>query len=519
MRPTTDHSRCALAAWLILAVLGFFTDGAGAAVIRVPADQPTIALGIAAAAPGDTVLLACDTYYEHGLVIDKGITLAGETGDPACVTIDGEDTDRVLRVHTVGGTVLSGITFTGGLANYGAGVFVNDVDTEIVSCVFRENHATGEGGGLNCTRNTMNIRLCQFIDNTAADGSGACVLDEVAGSVFGCTFSGNSAPWGGGVSLYRAGATAAFDECVFQNNSATGDESYGGAVYTWDQASPTFTECAFDDNTSDYCGGAVYLDTNCEAEFHVCNFSGNHATYGGAAGVWMCGTGGFYDCLFQFNDADTTGGALHLEQAGGVSVAGSMFLSNTALFGGGLGVYRTTGGPVDCTFDENTARFGAAIAYGECVSAWATGCTIVHNHVEGDQAAGAGIGVGGPFEVALERCIIAFSTVGEAAAAVVGGTVVASACDIYGNQGGDWVGCLTGQETGNDNLDVDPRLCGVLAGDYTLCADSPCLPANGAPALIGAHGEGCAACGSVVKEASWGVVKALFRDGQPPAGE
>jgi len=125
---------------------------------------------------------------------------------------------------------------------------------------------------------------------------------------------------------------------------------------------------------------------------------------------------------------------------------------------------------------------------------------------------GAGVAVAGPFDVVLERCIIAHSTSGEAAAAFLGGTASATECDVCGNAGGDWAGCLAGQEDANDNTGEDPLFCDLQGGDLTLCADSPCLPINNVPGvLIGAHGEGCDACGPAVEPTSWGSIKARFR--------
>ena len=55
---------------------------------HVPADVPTIQAGIDASASGDTILVACDTYYEYNLGLKSGVCLRSEAGDPECVTID-----------------------------------------------------------------------------------------------------------------------------------------------------------------------------------------------------------------------------------------------------------------------------------------------------------------------------------------------------------------------------------------------------------------------------------------------
>ena len=63
-------------------------------------------------------------------------------------------------------------------------------------------------------------------------------------------------------------------------------------------------------------------------------------------------------------------------------------------------------------------------------------------------------------------------------------------------------------------LYLDPLLCDVLNDDFTLCADSPCLP--GSPEnlwgeLVGAYGQGCGTCGTALPTGSWGGIKALYR--------
>lgn len=51
-----------------------------AAIIHIPADQPTIQAGINSAVNGDTVLVAAGTYTEHIDFLGKLIVVKGENG-------------------------------------------------------------------------------------------------------------------------------------------------------------------------------------------------------------------------------------------------------------------------------------------------------------------------------------------------------------------------------------------------------------------------------------------------------
>jgi hypothetical protein len=71
---------------------------------------------------------------------------------------------------------------------------------------------------------------------------------------------------------------------------------------------------------------------------------------------------------------------------------------------------------------------------------------------------------------------------------------VLTCCDIYGNAGGDWVGCIADQAGINGNFSDDPLFCDIAAGDYHLDDSSPCAPANNdCGVLIGVLGVGCPA--------------------------
>ena len=68
--------------------------------------------------------------------------------------------------------------------------------------------------------------------------------------------------------------------------------------------------------------------------------------------------------------------------------------------------------------------------------------------------------------------------------------IVLTCCDIYDNEGGDWIGVIASQATSNGNFSADPLFCDTLIGDYGLYVDSPCL-SSGECGLIGAIGFGC----------------------------
>jgi hypothetical protein len=63
--------------------------------------------------------------------------------------------------------------------------------------------------------------------------------------------------------------------------------------------------------------------------------------------------------------------------------------------------------------------------------------------------------------------------------------------DIFGNEGGDWVGALMPAEGVDGNFSEDPQFCGPAntASPYSLNASSPCVGPPGQ--YIGSIGVGC----------------------------
>lgn len=534
---------------------------AGAAVIHIPADQSTIAAGLAAASAGDTLLLACQAFHEHGMFIDKPVTIASETGSPGCASIDGELADRIFWIENTSGVVFSGITLLNGQSAWGSAVYADSSDVTFDFCVFQGNRVSVEGGAAFYNRGTGAFIDCTFTANDAEYGGGGIVVNAADVTFTNCAFVGNEARWGGGVAIYHPGATPVFNWCDFQENRAVGEEPYGGGAYCWNYATPTFSHCNFIGNTSEYGGGGLMSDEECQLVVDHCTFDGNSARFGGGLETWRTRGGSVTNTNFTENTAESGGGVLHEDSQDVVftdcafedneaTVAGGGFIlsaaspgpsdctftGNSAAFGGGVAVEYCTAPLVsDCRFFGNTAQLGGAIAIDTCGSPAVTGCTIAENaalygggvglsrcstpSVSGStivvnraDAQGGGIAVTTGTTVSVERTIIGFSTAGEAIA-TDGCPVSCTTTAVYGNAGGDWVGIIAGQEGSNYNIATDPYLCGVLSGDYTLCEDSPCLPDNnGAGVLIGVYEDGCPGpCGSAVEARSWGSIKGMYR--------
>src|SRR5438093_8574236 len=78
----------------IVLVMTVAIRSAEAAIIHVPADQPTIQAAINSAGAGDTVLVAPGTYVENINFLGKAITVTS-AGGPTVTVIDGNQADSV----------------------------------------------------------------------------------------------------------------------------------------------------------------------------------------------------------------------------------------------------------------------------------------------------------------------------------------------------------------------------------------------------------------------------------------
>jgi len=280
---------------------------------------------------------------------------------------------------------------------------------------------------------------------------------------------------GGGMYCYAA--SPSISGCDFRGNSAM---NRGGGINCIQFSSPVLTDVRFVGNSASFEGGGVSARSNSCPVFSACDFIDNVAPYGAAVfflSNFLC-TASFTDVRFSGNLATTYGGAICSSSAT-LTITGCLFSSNTAHSGGAIFCARSSPHIEHSSFVGNSGVNGSALH-----------CRFVESIVE------------------IEHTIIAFSPQGTAIDCLEDCSPTLVCCDVCGNAGGDWVGCIAGQEGVNGNFSEDPLFC---TDCYYLQDCSPCVDGYGC-GQVGAYGAQCPCGGgpSPVEETTWGRVKIRF---------
>jgi len=165
-----------------------------------------------------------------------------------------EPCDRGGGMYNYSGSpTIINCTFAGNSADYGGGMFNNEVSSPAVTnCTFSGNSASYSGGGMfNLFGSPPTVSNCTFSGNSASYGGGMCNYIESSPTVTNCTFSGNSAEYSGGM-LNHYNSSPTLTNCTFSGNSA----SYGGGMYN-NESNPPLTNCTFSGNSASQGGGMV----------------------------------------------------------------------------------------------------------------------------------------------------------------------------------------------------------------------------------------------------------------------
>jgi len=487
---------------LLIVVLCISAAICTANTIYIPSDQPTIQAGIDAALESDTVLVAPGTYTGDGNrdlnFQGKNIVLMSEGGrDVTIVDCQATTTDRHRGFYFGNGeteaAVIQGFTFTGGYETVGAGGLCDDATSPTIKdCGFVGNTAEGivaydspgfaetkdfgRGGGVNCNVSRAQFSGCLFSGNVAISGYQIVnpgdtpeVLPGLGGGVraggvpvafSNCLFENNTAEQGGAIFLRRSNSPLL--DNVFINNSA----DLGGAVHCA-RSNPNTRRNEFTDNSAG-SGGAMYFLNGASPTIRENTITSCTATENGGGIFCDHITPTVSNNRFSENQAGGRGGGIYCTGAG-ASLTGNTFVANQANVGGGI--WCDVGGAI-----ENN--------------------TIVNNLAV---ANGSGLALSGS-TFTVDNCIVADNQGARAVACIGGGEVALFNCDLYGNAGGDWSGCIADQVDINNNISVDAMFCDPEGGDCHLSLLSPCAPGNNrSQTLIGAFEAACGTfvCGDV----------------------
>ena len=198
------------------------------------------------------------------------------------------------------------------------------------------------------------------------DRRGGGMLTYGAPAIRNCTFTQNKGYFGGG--LYPRGSATAtgviIEDCVFDNN----DGYQGGGIYILAGVA-TISDCVFVSNQASNRGGAIYNNTTSNNIMN-CDFSFNSVpTSAGGALTIRNGNDDDIDpvnvvnCTFEQNDAGF-GGALAVYDSKSIAnFTACDFTQNNAATSGGATTngFGATSNFTNCVFSQNEATNGGAI--------------------------------------------------------------------------------------------------------------------------------------------------------------
>ncbi len=327
-------------------------------------DYATIGAAIAAANPGDMLLIEGDVTFEENVTIPISLTLQGgydgcESGSSDLTTVDGGASGRVFDIYRALDVTLENFEITNGnIIEEGGGIrFAVGTGTGNLTLnnVYIHNNIGYWGGGLWVGPDAQVTGYdVQIYDNTAnAYGGGVRLYGGRATFDF-SNIHDNAAPYGGGVYAtqedgYSPNLNLSVAADVYDNQALTGN-GLGGGVYMR-QGHVWVAACSDLHSNDAIVGGGAYLVTTTLTVDGDCSEVNYNTATDDGGGVYAIGSGINLDeeAAIEFNDAGTdgsgNGGGAYLDDSNLYSDKASINNNETDDFGGGI--YATNGSRVD----------------------------------------------------------------------------------------------------------------------------------------------------------------------------
>ncbi len=195
-------------------------------VIHVPGTYDTIAEALAAADPGDTVLVAPGTYVEGPLTIDRDIVLMSEAGPESTIIDAGGQLKAPGDVTTV--LRLTNVT----------------ADCQVIGMTIKGARSDSSGAGIEIVDSSPTISGCIIAGNETVSGAGIVVRGS-SPMILGCTIDGNSGLAG---VYFEAASAGTVSMCIVSGTQ-------GGPGVRCDSGAPTIGCCDVFGNDGYIVGG------------------------------------------------------------------------------------------------------------------------------------------------------------------------------------------------------------------------------------------------------------------------
>jgi parallel beta-helix repeat protein len=232
-----------------------------------------------------------------------------------------------------------------------------------------ESGPFGEGGGLNTeggllgklenANSKITVRHCTFSRNSAAFGGGVYIhggsptlvdctfncnyrgmlISECNVTLINCKFSGNS----GGLGIINSSSSMLTD-CTFTGNSARG---LGITL-----SNVILTNCTFTNNSATERGGGFQITHESNATLLNCTFAGNSATYGGGMYNRYGSIASLINCTFAENSAQRGTGLYNDHCCDEYGFWSSASLTNCILWGGENEIYSEDESMLEITYSD-----------------------------------------------------------------------------------------------------------------------------------------------------------------------
>lgn len=242
------------------------------------------------------------------------------------------------------GTLLSGVTITGGsagdgtfgytLTESGGGLHVNSGDLTVEDCVIQGNLSTMLAGGVLVDGDSnVSFLRCEIKNNTASEtaditsglGGGFYMNDTASVSLTDCAIDSNVAAISAGGFRVSVGTTLELQRCMVRGNQAQAED--GGGLYAATAAALTVNNTLISGNWTHDDGGGVYLSGSGSGELLFTNttLSGNSTSALGSGNVG----GGLY--VYNATTAVLTNCIVWNNRAGGFGENDSIAFQGGAL--------------------------------------------------------------------------------------------------------------------------------------------------------------------------------------------